>query len=181
MRIGDEATCAHPCRGFAYLLLLVAIALIGLAASAAVSLGAAMARRDAERSLLAIGMEFEQALNSYAGLPSGTVAPRGARGPRLLDDLLKDPRAPGVRRHLRQLYADPLTGTNEWGIVRDDQGFIVGVYSLATGRPIQRGGFETASAQFEDADSYKGWIFGLRTTMNLPPPGGPQSQMLKLN
>ena len=82
-------------RGFAYLLLLLAVALIGVAASAAVTLGAAMARRDAEQQLLAIGVEFQQALRSYAGVPVGAVMPTGGRGPRSLEDLLKDPTRAG--------------------------------------------------------------------------------------
>ena len=148
-------------RGFAYLLLLLAIALIGVAASAAVSLGATMARRDAEQQLLAIGAEFQQALRSYAGVPAGAVIPTGGRGPRSLEDLLKDPRVPGVRRHLRQLYADPLTGKTEWGLVTDNQGYIAGVYSLAEGKPIKRSGFDAQWLDFDEAESYRDWTFGL--------------------
>lgn len=149
--------------GFAYLLLLIALAVIGVSSAAAVSLGAAMTRRDAERELLAIGGEFQRALDSYAGVPSGALAPPGARGPRELEDLLRDPRQPGVRRHLRQVYADPLTGKEEWGLVRDSEGTIVGVYSLAEGRPIQRTGWPPEWAGFEEQESYAGWVFGLRT------------------
>ena len=146
--------------GFAYVLLLLAIALIGLAASAALSVGATMARRDAEQQLLAIGGEFQQALRSYAGVPVGAMAPVVGRGPRSLEDLLKDPRVPGVRRHLRQVYADPLTGNNEWGLVVDNQGFITGVHSLAQGMPIRQTGFEAPWAGFEDAHGYGQWVFG---------------------
>jgi len=160
MRIGSRQT------GFAYLLVLLAVALISLAATAAVSLGSTMARCDAERELLAIGEEFEIALRSYAGIP--IAAPNGVisagRGPRSLDELLKDPRVPGVRRHLRQLYADPLTGKQEWGLVTDSQGFIVGVYSLAEGRPIKQGGFVAKWAHFDEAASYRQWGFGAAPT-----------------
>ena len=157
MRIGRRR--AHG--GFAYVLLLLAIALIGLAASAALSIGATVARRDAEQQLLAIGAEFQQALRSYAGVPVGAMAPVAGRGPRSLEDLLKDPRVPGVRRHLRQLYADPLTGKSEWGLVTDGQGFINGVYSLAEGTPIKRSEFTPQWMRFEEAASYREWVFGL--------------------
>lgn len=146
-------------QGFAYLLLLLAVALIGVAASAAVSLGATMARRDAEQQLLAVGAEFQQALRSYAGVPVGAVVPPGVRGPRSLNDLLKDPRVPGVRRHLRQVYADPLTGKSEWGLLRDSQGFIAGVYSLSEGTPIKRSGFAPEWSTFDEAASYRQWVF----------------------
>lgn len=141
--------------GFAYLLLLAAIAIVGLGASAALSLGAAMARRDAEQQLLAVGLEFQQALRSYS-----------TPGPRSLEDLLKDPRTPGLRRHLRQVRSDPLTGRQEWGLVTDGQGFITGVYSLAEGKPLKRSGFEPSLAHFEEAPDYRQWVFG-------PPPAVP--------
>ena len=157
MRIGRRR--AHS--GFAYVLLLLAIALIGLAASAALSIGATVARRDAEQQLLAIGAEFQQALRSYAGVPVGAMASVAGRGPRSLEDLLRDPRVPGVRRHLRQLYADPLTGKSEWGLVRDGQGFVWGVYSLAEGTPIKRSEFTPQWMRFEEAASYREWVFGL--------------------
>jgi type II secretory pathway pseudopilin PulG len=146
-------------QGYAYLLLLLAVALIGVAAGAAVSLGATMARRHAEQQLLAVGAEFQQALRSYAGVSVGAVMPPGARGPRSLNDLLKDPRVPGVRRHLRQLYADPLTGKSEWGLLTDSQGFIAGVYSLAEGTPMKRSGFAPEWSAFDEAASYRQWVF----------------------
>jgi hypothetical protein len=148
--------------GFAYVLLLVSVALIGTAFSATIGLGATMARRDAELQLMSIGLEFQQALRSYADAPSGTALPPGMRGPRRLQDLLKDPRVPGVRRHLRQLYADPLTGREEWGVLTDPAGFIVGIYSLAQGRPIRREGFDPALPGFEQAQSYQQWVFTRR-------------------
>jgi hypothetical protein len=75
--------------------------------------------------------------------------------------LLKDARVPGLRRHLRQVYADPLTGKKEWGLVTDNQGFIVGVHSLSEAQPIQQVGFEPQLAQLEEAKSYRQWVFGL--------------------
>jgi type II secretory pathway pseudopilin PulG len=157
------------CGGFAYVLLLIAVALIGVVTSSALALGASLARRDAERQLLAIGAEFQQALYSYSGVAPGAAALPSQRGPRSLDELLLDPRMPGIRRHLRQVYADPLTGRAEWGLVRDGQGFIVGIHSLAPGRPLKRTGFEPRLAHLEEAESYAVWVFSLAA--NVPPPG----------
>lgn len=155
------ATGKHRNGGFAYVLLLVAVALIGLAASGSVSLGAKVARRDAERQLLAIGMEFQEALRSYAGVATSAVVPNAARGPRTLEELLKDQRVPGIRRHLRQIYVDPMTGKAQWGLVTDPAGFIIGIHSLADGEPIRREGFEVPLASFENAAGYRQWVFGL--------------------
>jgi len=163
MRNGRRLTRRHRAQtGFAYVLLLVAVAMIGLAASASITLGSALARRDAELHLLAIGMEMQNALRSYVGISSSSqVRPVGLNGPRNLEVLLKDPRSLGVRRHLRQIYDDPMTGTSDWGLVKDSEGFITGVYSLAQGQPIRRERFEPVLTGFNQAGSYKQWVFGL--------------------
>ena len=143
-------------RGFSYLFLLIIVAVLGIAAANAVSLGVNASRRDAEFELLTIGAEFENALRSYrsAGLAGARV------GPRELEGLLLDGRVSARRRHLRKLYADPLTGRQEWGVQRHPDGSIVGVYSLAAGVPIKRVGFEAHRVAFENAERYRQWVFG---------------------
>lgn len=153
MRIGNT----HPREGgYGYLLLLVMIAVLGAASAAAVTLGATVARRDAEQHLLVIGAGFQQALASHGGQP------------RTLEDLVKDPRAPGIRRHLRRIPVDPLTGRDSWGLVRDAQGGIVAVHSLAPGVPLKRKGFESRWAAFEEASSYQQWVFGTPSRVTTP-------------
>ena len=142
-------------RGFSYLFLLIIVAVLGIAAANAVSLGVSASRRDAEFELLAIGAEFENALRSYRA-----VGVAGTRiGPRDLEDLLLDRRISITRRHLRKIYADPLTGRQEWGVVRQPDGLIVGVYSMAAGIPIKRAGFDAHRASFDNADRYAQWVF----------------------
>lgn len=152
-------------RGVAYLLLLLAVALIGLSSAAAIRLGAVAARRDAEQSLLAAGTEFQRALFSYAAVATSTTG----RGPRTLSELLRDPRLPGVLRHLRQIYADPLTGKADWHLVTDQEGFIIGLYSVADGVPIKRAEFQTQLIGFEEAESYRDWVFGLPGAQKVRP------------
>jgi hypothetical protein len=112
-----------------------------------------MERRATEQALLAAGEQFRVALLSWrAG---------GGTGPTELAELLRDPRVPGLRRHLRRLPHDPMTGRSEWGLLRDNGGRIVAVYSLAEGRPIKRDGFDgVRQAGFEEAESYAQWVFG---------------------
>lgn len=152
----------HPCltrppaRGFAYLSLLILIAVIGIAATASLQVGAILQRRVAEEELLQIGLEFRNALVSYANTAPGGLR----RAPATLADLLKDPRYPNPRRHLRKIYADPLTGKEEWGILRAQDGVgIAGIYSLATSAPIKVGNFEPPFQAFEGAASYRDWLF----------------------
>lgn len=148
-------------KGFAYVLLLIAISVVGIIASASLSMGSQIARRDAEQHLLAIGTEFEQAIRAYAAVPANATGAVNARGPRTLEELLKDPRSASPRRYLRQIYADPLTGQDRWGTVKDPAGFIVGVYSLAESKPIKQTGFAVQQVGFEDAETYAVWVFGL--------------------
>ena len=143
-------------RGFAYLSLLILIAIIGVAAAGTVQLGSILQRRAAEEELLAIGAEFRRALISYS-----SATPAGQRvAPQSLQDLVKDPRYPNIRRHLRKLYFDPLTGKPQWGIVMANDGTgIIGIYSLSTATPIKIGNFERPFQSFEDKTSYADWVF----------------------
>ncbi|SFI22117.1 Type II secretory pathway, pseudopilin PulG [Collimonas sp. OK307] len=160
--------------GLAYLSLLILLAIIGVAAAATLQMGSVLQRREAEEELLAIGSEFRSALVSYANAtPIGQQA-----APRTLSDLLKDPRYPSIRRHLRKLYADPISGKPEWGIVLSIDGKgIVGVYSLSTATPIKIGNFDPAFQNFADKKSYADWVF-MATTANLNPLNSSNTQQL---
>ena len=73
--------------------------------------------------------------------------------------LLEDTRGGGLRRHLRKLYADPVSGGRDWGLVRQADGSIIGVYSQSTDRPLRRDGFVMGSLQIPAADRYQDWKF----------------------
>jgi type II secretory pathway pseudopilin PulG len=143
------------CKGFTYLGLLVMVAIIGIAAAATLQLGSLLQRRAVEEELLYVGMQYRNALISYSNAtPAGQP-----RLPRSLEELVKDPRYPGVKRHLRRLYADPVTGKQEWGTIQAEGGGIAGVYSLSTARPIKVNGFEVPMVEFAGASSYRDWRF----------------------
>ncbi|WP_211923482.1 type II secretion system protein, partial [Pseudoduganella ginsengisoli] len=103
--------------GFTYLSLIILVAIIGLASAATIKLGSIMQRSAAERELLAIGAEYADALESYAKATPPGQSPL----PPSFKELLRDNRFPNVRRHLRRVYVDPLTGNAEWGIVYANQ------------------------------------------------------------
>lgn len=142
--------------GVAYLSLLILIAIIGIAAAATVQMGAVLQRREAEQELLAIGSEFHAALISYAKATPKGLSPF----PHSIQDLLKDPRYPEIKRHLRRLYVDPITDKPDWGVVFSLDGTgIIGIHSLSTAVPIKMGNFEPMFQYFETAHSYSEWIF----------------------
>jgi type II secretory pathway pseudopilin PulG len=149
---------ANPTRnssGFTYVGLLAFVAFLGAASAAAVSAGAALQRRDVETELLFIGGQFRDAFKSYQ-----EATPPGQRPyPASLEDLVRDRRVPGVRRHLRRIYVDPLTGSAEWGTVAAPGGGIAGVFSRAGGRPLKSAQFPPEFAQFEGKESYADWLF----------------------
>lgn len=95
--------------------------------------------------------------------------PRGY--PATLEELLKDERFPGVRRHLRKVFVDPMTGKAEWGLVQVS-GRIVGIHSLSTAVPIKQAGFEGDEQAFTGAQSYAEWVFGSVAQMPPTPAGG---------
>lgn len=150
--------------GFALLGLLILLAVIEMATSATVALGVVVQRRSAEAALLDIGHEFEAALQSYASATPTGQSPY----PASLQDLLKDPRVAGVRRHLRQIYVDPLTGRAEWGVILALPSTssaaligpgIAGVISLSVAHPIKQDSFDAEFAGFEHRSSYADWQF----------------------
>ncbi|UXY15212.1 hypothetical protein N8I74_18165 [Chitiniphilus purpureus] len=143
------------CDGFAYLFLLFALLLLALGALLAVEVDATQVRREREEELRFIGGQFRAALRSYH---RGAVV--GGRGeyPGELADLLADPRSQVVRRHLRALYRDPITGKAEWG-VRREQGRIVCVHSLSEAAPVKEEGFEPDEVGFAKAGRYRDWLF----------------------
>lgn len=141
--------------GFTYVAILFAVAILGFAIAAAGTVWTTAARRDRELQLLWTGDQFRRAIASYY-----THGMAGTREfPRTLSDLLEDRRGPVIRRHLRQLYVDPMTGRFDWQIVRLPDGSIIGVASSSTQEPIKRAGFTEADSTFENASCYCDWRF----------------------
>ena len=113
-------------RGFTYLGLLLAIALIGIGLTAASEVWVATARRQKMIELEWIGAQFVQAVGSYYEASPGSVKVY----PSSLEELLEDPRYLTVRRHLRRIYANPFTGSTKWEPVRGPGGRLQGVRVL---------------------------------------------------
>jgi type II secretory pathway pseudopilin PulG len=110
------------------------------------------AMREKEADLLHIGNEYRKAIERYY-----VSGPK--QYPKSLADLVKDPRKPGTVRHLRRLYPDPITGKEEWGLVKSDDGGIAGVYSTSEAAPLKTGGFAVRDASFEGKTKYSDWQF----------------------
>ncbi len=144
--------------GFTYLSLIILLAIIGLVTASALKLGSVIQRSRAELELLDIGAAFSDALKSYADATPAGQPPQ----PPSLKELLKDPRFPGTRRHLRKLFVDPMTGKAEWGIVYlGDKVGVLAVYSLSADKPVKIGNFAARYSGFEGKSHISDWKFAM--------------------
>jgi type II secretory pathway pseudopilin PulG len=142
-----------PVAGFTYIGLLIAVVVLGIALSAIGTVWRTQAQREREQELLYIGREFRAAIASYYR------AGASRQYPRELADLLEDKRWPEPHHYLRRLYADPVTGAQDWTIIRLDSVGITGIASSSQAVPIKKAGFAEDEALFSDAKSYSDWQF----------------------
>jgi type II secretory pathway pseudopilin PulG len=154
--MNTERAVSTGFEGFAMLALLIVVALMGLALTSASAVWSTQSKRDKEAELLHIGGEFKRAIESYVKSSSG--APQY---PLALEDLVKDPRFPNVKRHLRRIYIDPLTGKTEWGLVKLGDA-VIGVYSIASGTPLKTANLGEEVSTTESVNSYADWKFVYR-------------------
>jgi len=138
--------------GFTYLTILFVIAIMGVGLALAGEVWHTAAMREREAALLWTGEQYRRAIERYY-----LGGPR--QYPRELADLLRDARKAGVQRYLRRLYPDPITNSDDWGIVKAPDGGVMGVYSRSESEPIKEAGFRPAQAAFEGAKKYSDWKF----------------------
>lgn len=148
--------------GMIYLALLLSVALIGGLSAISLKVAQTIQLRSAEAELIDIGLEFRNALQSYADMtPNGLP-----KTPEFLSELLRDPRFPVIQRHLRRLYFDPLAGTQEWGLVRDLDRRIVGIHSLNRQETSKKENFPAELAYLSGAKRHSDWIFSAAPVVN---------------
>ena len=172
-------------QGFTYMSALLLILMMGTALAAVGQVWSTIGKRERELQLIWVGTQYAQALRSY--YRSGTGV---AQYPESLDELLEDHRFPSIQRHIRRLYPDPMTGTEDWGLTKSIDGRITGVYSRSTQTPLKVANFPTQWQEFENMTSYGDWRFvaenafqestnnrpgapGTPATLAAPPANGP--------
>jgi type II secretory pathway pseudopilin PulG len=168
-------------RGFSYLMVMIAIVVIGIVMSVAARQWKVMVQRELEADLLAKGIEIQNALAFYsASMKAGRVTP-GEVYPQTLADLTRLPKP-----FLRKVYGDPV-GHGEWEVVRAPTGGIMGVRSKSKSKPIRQQNFPLVVRHFQGKSTYYDWVFqhpspsgtvvnplGIRPQTVVPgPPGTP--------
>lgn len=141
-------------RGAVLLLLLVMIVIMGFSASMAGQSWRSTMQKAREAELLWRGQQYQQAIASYYTVKHGPQQML----PSKLEHLLRDPRFPGVVKHIRQLYNDPMTG-EDWELVTDPAERIIGVRSSSDLEPFRKDGFPKALDKLQGKTSYREWEF----------------------
>ena len=150
--------------GFTYIGILIAMMLFGVALAATGEVWRTASKREREQELLFVGNQFRNAFTSYYGAtPAGKP-----RYPKALEDLVEDHRFPVPRRHLRRIYADPMTGKPDWDLVDAPGGGIAGVHSRSEAKPLKTGNFAPPDIKFEGAERYSDWKFLFEPRGTLP-------------
>lgn len=157
--------------GFTYLWVLFLVVIMGLALSATATVWHTASQREREAELLFVGTQFRRAIVSYyEGTPGGQK-----KYPQSLNDLLQDKRLPLIKRHLRKIFVDPMTGSAEWGLIEVPGAGIIGVHSLSVDRPLKVSGFPSDYVQFAQAQQYSEWVFAAASATAAPGTPGPGS------
>ncbi len=160
----DGGARAARARGFTYIGLLLLVAIMGVSLSVAAELWHTAQQRDKEEELLFVGGQIRHAIAMYAANVGSY--------PHSLKDMEKDPTFPGVRRYLRRVYPDPVSGKPEWGLVMPDGNAITGVYSLSEEEPIKKAGFDRLDREFEGKTKYSDWKFVSNLAPRFPAANG---------
>jgi type II secretory pathway pseudopilin PulG len=142
-------------RGFTYVIALFLVAALSVLVTRGLKSTLMDERRDKEAQLLEIGQVYRDAIRTYYDNSPGT----GKTYPPTLEALLEDGRTTTLKRPLRRLYRDPITASEDWGIVPAPDGGVMGVYSLSEQKPIKNGNFPLALANFVGAKKYQNWQF----------------------
>lgn len=160
----DSGSRPRAARGFTYVAMLVSVAIIGVGLAGTAEVWSLAQQREKEAELLFVGNQYRDAIGRYYDATPGG----GKRYPSRLEDLLEDNRYPMPRRHLRKLYADPLTGKAEWGLMEAPDGGIMGVHSLADGTPLKQTEFDQGDRTLNEAQTYREWRFFHEPALEAP-------------
>lgn len=142
-------------KGFTFIGILALVATLSISLSLAGPIWSHQLKRERERELLEVGKLYADALYSYAKVSPGIKR----EYPKELNDLLLDQRIAGMNRHIRKLYVDPTSPQTPWGLIRNHDGGIMGVYSQNPDRPIAEGPIDLDTVKLAPAKTYADWHF----------------------
>lgn len=156
----------HSQQGYTYFGVLLLVMVLGMALSGAKLVTDTQQRREQEKELIFAGQQYVDAIRSYYESGSGGINTY----PRSVSELLRDPRFPGVRRHLRKPWKDPMTPSGDWDMIVTEEGGIIGVRSRSERKPLGK-----LSILPEEGDAvsqtqpvtYRDWEFKYQVTTDV--------------
>lgn len=155
MRVGKQTASRFLSGGFTYLGLMLVVAIMGILMTLAAGVWQTTMQREKEAELLFVGDQIQAAIGQYYEHSSGGEN----RYPAKLEELLLDSRFPDLKRHLRKIYMDPMTGSRNWGLILSEEGGIRGVYSTSSLIPLKQAGFDEEHKSFEKMRQHADWKF----------------------
>lgn len=143
--------------GFTYIGLLMMIAISGIALAGLGQAWHTASQRDKEQELMFAGVQISEAISRYHAATPSPIK----QYPATLAALLDDRRGPKPARHLRRVYIDPMTGSRDWGLIKESNGMtgITGVFSRSKLKPFKQDNFSAELQEFAGAGSYEDWRF----------------------
>lgn len=123
-------------QGFTYVAMLFALAIFAMGAAWLGEASSRSEQRERERELIEIGLKMQEAIRSYYLASPGSTK----TFPRDFSELEFDARYVGIKRHLRRLERDPLTGRFDWGLIYASDGGIAGIFSRSEKIPLAEPG-----------------------------------------
>lgn len=156
MPVGKAAArFAQRQAGFTLVWVMATLVVLSIGLAAVGPQWADQARRERERELVRTGTAYAQAIADYYLASPGSLK----RYPPSLQDLLEDTRFVGTRRHLRQLYRDPVNPGQDWGLVPAPDGGVLGVYSRSIATPLRLEPQDLGVTVLPRAQRYSDWQF----------------------
>jgi type II secretory pathway pseudopilin PulG len=142
-------------QGFSYGVAMFVVAMLTVFSLRGLENSLTKERRAKEAELLFAGQAYRDAIRKYYDNTPGFAKhyPPDVRA------LLQDVRATRMSRPLRKLYWDPITASQDWGVVPAPDGGVMGVYSLSSQQPLKIDGFPAGLTGFIGAKSYQDWKF----------------------
>jgi len=141
-------------RGYNFLVMVFAVALFAIALGATVPSLAQAMRAEREADMILQAQTLARAIKAYALTGQGGLH----RNPQSLVDLLEDKRFGNARRYLREVPWDAMTHSYDWGVVRGEDGGVIGVYSQSDLAPLRVKAPAGVKAT-EGAEHYSDWHF----------------------
>ncbi len=138
-------------QGFTYVIVLVTIVIVSIMAQVTTTFTSRIVKADKELELLFRGQAYVEAIASYY-----SAQPKQPIYPRYLSELESDSRFL-KKRHIRRLYPEPFA--NNWQLLRNAEGGIIGVASSSAAPPLKVANFPKGLEFFSGSEHYHQWQF----------------------